>query len=144
MPFDYQAPDRRLTWCAYRGETDPQETAHSQGHDDDPAGRDAHFTASDNGTTSHLGFPGSLSVQGGSPSVLSGSGGTSTVVSEPVVISTGTLVACGHHYLLSMTSSGGGTYTDCEMGAMTDDVSAETNIGDTITISLVLPPNSCG
>jgi hypothetical protein len=83
-------------------------------------------------------------VEGGSPSTLSGSGGTSQVVSEPVVISTGPLTTCGHHYELSMTSSGGGSYTDCEMGGMTDDVSAETNVGDTMTISLVLPPNSCG
>ena len=89
-------------------------------------------------------LPGSISVEGGSPSVLGGSGGTTMVVSDPVVLSAGPLVDCGHHYWLAMTSSGGGNYTDCEMQGMTDDVSADTLVGDTISVSLEVPPNACG
>jgi hypothetical protein len=89
-------------------------------------------------------LPGSISLQGTNPSSLPGSGGSATVVSLPVVISTGPLTSCGQHYRLAMTSSGGGYYTDCEDASMSDDVSGSTAIGDMITVSLEPPPNACG
>jgi hypothetical protein len=86
-------------------------------------------------------LPGSLSVSGTDPSSLAGSGGGVTVVSLPVVISTGPLIDCGQHYHLSMHGAHG-TYDDCETSAMTDDVSGQVQVNDFIQITLEPPPNN--
>jgi hypothetical protein len=99
-------------------------------------------------------LPGSISVQGAEPSVLNGSNGlarsgVATVVSEPVVVSTGPLIDCGpSYYLIVNANAPDGTLTydfsDCETKGMTDSLPAAfVQIGDTISVFLNPPPNIC-
>jgi hypothetical protein len=92
-------------------------------------------------------LPGSITVQGGNPSSVGGSGGTVTVASTPFALITPTLVNCGQHYELSFSASGnGGTASghDCKMEGFDYDISAYVQVGQTVTIQLLLPPNECG
>jgi len=65
-----------------------------------------------------------------------------TVVSSSVVISTGPLIDCGQHYHLSMHGPHG-YLDDCEVSAMTDDVSQYVQVNDFIQVTLEPPPNNC-
>jgi hypothetical protein len=87
-------------------------------------------------------LPDSLTLTGTNPTSLPGDGGDATVVSDPVTISTGPLVNCGQDYELYMEDSQGGYYIDCETGAMNDDVSKYTLIGDTISVTLYPPSDA--
>jgi hypothetical protein len=92
-------------------------------------------------------LPGSITVQGGNPGSVGGSGGTVTVASTPFALITPTLVNCGQHYELLFSASGnGGTASghDCKMEGFDYDISAYVQVGQTVTIQLLLPPNECG
>jgi hypothetical protein len=88
------------------------------------------------------GYPASITVNGGDPSSLAGSGGGVTVVGSSIEVNTGPLVNCGQHYHLSMHGAHG-TYDDCEMGQMDDTIGApQVMPNDFVQITLELPPNN--
>jgi hypothetical protein len=88
------------------------------------------------------GYPASITVNGGDPSSLAGSGGGVTVLGSSIEVNTGPLVNCGQHYHLSMHGAHG-TYDDCEMGQMDDTISAPTVMpNDFVQITLEPPPNN--
>ena len=88
------------------------------------------------------GYPASITVGGGDPSSLAGSGGGVTVVGSSIEVNTGPLVNCGQHYHLSMHGPHG-TYDDCEMGQMDDSIAAPTVMpNDFVQVTLELPPNN--
>jgi hypothetical protein len=92
-------------------------------------------------------FGGPISVQGGNVGSLASSGGSFTVTSLPVSVSVGGLQICGQHYRLqySGTHSGGGGFTgsDCKLDGFSVGMSFA-QVGDTVNVQLLLPPNACG
>ena len=95
-------------------------------------------------------YPSSIDVSGGSPGGLSGSGGSFTVTGSPVVMSA-QLSYCGPHYKLSWSASGpqgAGTGTasgeDCQKQSFGTDISGYVQPGWSVSVQLILPPNSCG
>lgn len=92
-------------------------------------------------------LPGSITASGGSPSSLGPSGGLTTVVSKPFVLSVGGLVSCGAHYRLSFNASGGSRTSygaDCKTNGFSYDISGSVQVGDSVDVHLELPPNACG
>jgi len=92
-------------------------------------------------------LPSSIGVSGGSVTSLPGSGGSFTVQSIPVTL-TATMPHCAQHYRLEYSGSGtSGTYSgsDCKMDAFNVSISnGSMAVGDTINVTLQLPPNACG
>lgn len=95
-------------------------------------------------------YPSSIDVSGGSPGGLSGSGGSFTVTGSPVVMSA-QLAYCGPHYKLAWSASGpqgAGTGTasgeDCQKQSFNTDISGNVQQGWSVSVQLILPPNSCG
>jgi hypothetical protein len=92
-------------------------------------------------------LPASIGVSGGSVTSLPGSGGSFTVQSIPVTL-TATMPHCAQHYRLEYSGSGtSGTYSgsDCKMDAFNVSISnGSMAVGDTINVTLQLPPNACG
>lgn len=91
-------------------------------------------------------YPSEIDISGGSPSVIGGSGGSFTVDGSPVVISASMTPCGGHHYELEWSSNGprGGNGSDCEMAQFNDDITSYVDQGDTISVQIILPINSCG
>lgn len=90
------------------------------------------------------GLPGSITVFGGDTGSLGGSGGTFKVTSAPATLQTAGLVNCGQHYRLAWSGSGSGTSSgqDCQLGGFNTQINSA--VGQTVTVTLQLPPNSCG
>ena len=126
----------------------PPSDASSSGQTDTGASQQpAQSQAPTPAPASQCALPGSIGVLGGNPSSLGGSGGTTTVASTPFSLSTPTLVNCGAHYRLAFSASGtSGTSSgnDCKTEGFDYDISAYVHVGDTVTVTLQLPPNDCG
>ena len=95
-------------------------------------------------------LPNSIGVTGGDHSSLGPSGGSFTVTSTPVVLSANA-VDCGDPYRLSFGASrpSGGTVSGASChphGDISYNISSGPNpvqVGDSVTVNLEAPPNSC-
>ncbi len=144
----------------------PSDTTTTQGNSQQPSGQ----TPSDQGQnpgqqaspppanntppppTCTIGYPSEIDVQGGDPGVLGGGGGSFTATTtNPVLVASVDNCGDGHHFEISWSSSGtnaDGTTgsangTDCEMSQFNTVVS-NTNPGYTVSVTMILPVNSCG
>jgi hypothetical protein len=95
------------------------------------------------------GFGNGISVSGGNPGTLGAGGGSFTVASIPVTISVSGVPPCGKHYRLEYSGGGAkGSYNG--LSACTFDGPSVTinsqfmSVGDTVSVTLQIPPNSCG
>ncbi len=93
--------------------------------------------------TPQCAYPDSIGVSGGSTSSLGPQGGTFTVTSPNVVLSTGGLVNCGKHYQLGYSVSDGASGHDCKTSGFNYDISGNVSPGKTVSVVFSLPPNSC-
>jgi hypothetical protein len=95
------------------------------------------------------GFGNGISVSGGNPSTLGSGGGSFTVTAIPVTISVSGVPPCGKHYRLEYSGGGAkGSYNG--LSACTFDGPSVTinsqfmSVGDTVSVTFQIPPNSCG
>jgi hypothetical protein len=96
--------------------------------------------------TPQCAYPDSIQVSGGSASSLGPQGGSFTVTSPNVVLSTGGLVNCGKHYQLGFSAAGSaGTASgyDCKKSGFNYNISNSVKPGDSVSVNLQLPPNTC-
>lgn len=89
-------------------------------------------------------YPSSIGVSGGDTSSLGPQGGSFTVTSPNVTLSTGGLVNCGQHYQLGYSSSSGGSGYDCKTSGFSYGIGSNVQVGDSVSVNFNLPPNSCG
>jgi hypothetical protein len=97
--------------------------------------------------TPQCAYPNGINVSGGSTSSLGPQGGSFTVTSPNVVLSTGGLVNCGKHYQLAYSAGGSGATSsgyDCKTSGFSYNISKNVKAGDSVSVNFRLPPNSCG
>jgi hypothetical protein len=86
-------------------------------------------------------YPGSIGVSGGDVSSLGPQGGSFTATG-PVTLSTPPLVNCGQHYRLGFSTGNGSSGHDCKTSGF-NFTPGNIQAGDSVSVNLSLPPNSC-